>query len=411
MTSLSRFLAFAFCVLALAPLAQAEFTDSEADYDERYETTWYFNAAEYLQEKGIVDGYEDGTFQPLNTINRAEFTKIVLNATHPEAVGGSHCFTDVEDEWFAPYICGAKTLGIIGGYPDGTFLPGDNVNFAEAAKILTNAFDIETETTDGAWYEPYVDYMDERYYFPYSTPGIEFSVYRGEMAEMVYNFLTQDPTYSSAVNPYNTAPAGWDIVRIAVGGSCSYYEVQDLDRTPIEVPDEIETIFDCGYEVKFFSEDGRYLYYIKSNWEEDNYDTAERLFKVYDLEDGSITTLLTLYDTTANVSSVSWNDSQTLFTMAVLNFEATDYPTDVKLFILRIDGDTLVSKDKYNVSMPYDCSSNEGCFTLESPTWTSDTTLEYYVCEEQASAVWEEYDEDLSTVEGCELETLEVSGV
>lgn len=40
-----------------------------------------------------------------------------------------NCFEDVEDEWFAPYVCYAKEKGWVTGYPDGTFKPENNVKF------------------------------------------------------------------------------------------------------------------------------------------------------------------------------------------------------------------------------------------------------------------------------------------
>lgn len=394
--SLVPFIFLGTVVFALS--ASASFTDSEA-YEFPYNTGWYFKAADYLQENGIVDGYPDGSFLPLNTINRAEFTKIVMNATHPEAVTGTDCFTDVADEWYSPYVCGAKTLGVIDGYDDGSFKPGNHINFAEAAKILTNAFNIPTEPNEEMWYKPYSDYMLENHYLPMTTPGVSFSVNRGEMAEMVYNFLTQDPMYSSYVNPYNEAFGGKDIVRIGDGGSCFFYEVQDLDRNSIPVSDELEEIFTCGSDVKFFSTDGRYLYYIKTN------------LKVYDFEDQSTTTLVSLYDTTENVSSIARNEAGNWFAMAVLNFEATDYPTGVKLFVLNIEGETVVSKEKYDIKSPYSCAADQGCFLLESPEWNANGDIEYFECEDQAADGWG-YDypwtiEDLSTVQGCELKVLD----
>ncbi len=43
----------------------------------------YIKAIEYLQNNDIVQGYEDGTFRPEQTINRAEFTKVLLEIAQP----------------------------------------------------------------------------------------------------------------------------------------------------------------------------------------------------------------------------------------------------------------------------------------------------------------------------------------
>jgi len=130
-------------------------------------TNKYYTALKYLKDNGIVGGYSDGSYKPDNKINRAEFTKIIIGAvTTQEAL--TNCaanytkvgdynvtlFPDVvfvmvggnEPSWFFDYVCVAKFNGIIKGYSDGTFKPDRNINFAEAAKIVTNAMEYQTET-------------------------------------------------------------------------------------------------------------------------------------------------------------------------------------------------------------------------------------------------------------------------
>lgn len=97
-------------------------------------------------KKDIVEGYPDGTFRPHNPINRAEALKILLrsaNASRILAEFGDDAFTlrqfpDVpETSWFAPFVAQAQLLGLIEGYPDGTFRPGQWITRAEAAKIIS----------------------------------------------------------------------------------------------------------------------------------------------------------------------------------------------------------------------------------------------------------------------------------
>jgi polyhydroxybutyrate depolymerase len=127
-------------------------------------TSWfaYRDAVAYLRDRGVIGGYPDGTFKPKETINRAELLKIVFKGrSNAEPVAGS-CFSDVTaDAWYAPYVCAAKRRGIINGYPDGTFKPGQPVNVAEALKILLRAYG--KDIADGPqekWYEPYARELD-----------------------------------------------------------------------------------------------------------------------------------------------------------------------------------------------------------------------------------------------------------
>ena len=151
-------------------------------------------AISYISSHSIVSGYPDGTFRPSSPINRAEFTKIIVGATTEDhsTIKGSNCFPDVEDEWFAKYVCTAKDKNIIGGYPDGTFKPADNVNFAEAAKIVVEAFELIDEggKEDGkkgeAWYGQYVLALQNVNAIPLSIDSLDKKITRGEMAEMIY---------------------------------------------------------------------------------------------------------------------------------------------------------------------------------------------------------------------------------
>lgn len=146
-------------------------------------------AIERLHELGIVGGYDDGSFKPDATINRAEFLKII---TSPPLVSSderdactSTSFPDVlVDAWFAPSVCVAQQRGIIGGYSDGTFRPEQTISFVEAAKIIASFFG-SVEPEDGEWYVPFVRNLEHRKAIPVSIATLSSSITRGEMSEMI----------------------------------------------------------------------------------------------------------------------------------------------------------------------------------------------------------------------------------
>ncbi|MEK7137007.1 MAG: beta-propeller domain-containing protein, partial [Patescibacteria group bacterium] len=151
-------------------------------------------AIESLQERGVVEGYADGTFKGGNDINRGEFLKIVLESRDDMEFSGSDCFPDVNDEWFAKYVCTAKAEGIVSGYPDtGRFEAGKFINFAEASKILSLAFKQEMQMASPDWYEPYVRALEGSKAIPPSIEKLDAKVTRGEMAEMLWR-LTENVT-------------------------------------------------------------------------------------------------------------------------------------------------------------------------------------------------------------------------
>ncbi|MDD5469282.1 MAG: beta-propeller domain-containing protein [Candidatus Peribacteraceae bacterium] len=170
-------------MVALAPLAATGFSDVSS-------STPYGEAIRTLQERGVIEGYQDGTFKPGSTINRAEFLKIILEGRTGEsadaAYTGKNCFPDVKEEWFAPYVCTAKEEGIIGGYPDGTFKPGQPINFVEASKIIALAFGQDVEPIGTQWYEQYVRALEASRAIPPSVDRFERRIQRGEMVEMLW---------------------------------------------------------------------------------------------------------------------------------------------------------------------------------------------------------------------------------
>ncbi len=162
-------------------------------FDDVTTSTNYRAAIEALEEKGVIEGYSDGTFKPLMGINRAEFLKIVLEAKGGSYVTGDNCFPDVQEEWFAPYICRAKAQNIINGYPDGTFKPENQINVVEASKIMALAFGVEVQNEGGEWYAPYMRALEYSDAIPTTVSGLDNQMKRGEMAEILWR-LTEEKT-------------------------------------------------------------------------------------------------------------------------------------------------------------------------------------------------------------------------
>ena len=170
-----------------ASLVSAQSTGTFSDVTASYD---YYDAVNYLQDLNVVEGYGDGTYKPGNTINRAEFTKIALLSSGYEPEGGD-CFPDVTDGWFAPYVCKAKELGLVDGYPDGTFKPERPINFAEASKIVSNGMSIGVDDSlQNEWFHKYVKALETDDAIPTSVDTFDQYIDRGEMAEMIWRIKT-----------------------------------------------------------------------------------------------------------------------------------------------------------------------------------------------------------------------------
>lgn len=106
---------------------------------------WAQSDIQKLVDKGYISGYPDGTFKPDNTVTRAEFLKILTGVLQiPPANGGTTTLSDVAPtDWFFGYVVAAVDKGLVGGYPDGTFLPNNPITRQEVAKILVKAKGID----------------------------------------------------------------------------------------------------------------------------------------------------------------------------------------------------------------------------------------------------------------------------
>lgn len=117
--------------------------DSFVGYDCKFtdvdipQNTWYGRALMNLDLLGIVKGYEDGTFRPNQPVSRAEFV-VLLSRIH-ELEAGEKSFPDVpKTHWAYDAIAAAGAAGWINGYEDGTFRPNESVTRIEAVKMINN---------------------------------------------------------------------------------------------------------------------------------------------------------------------------------------------------------------------------------------------------------------------------------
>ncbi len=116
-----------------------------------------YEAIKYLKEQGIINGYSDGTYKPGNVVNRVEALKMLMLAFNVEAVAGTPLpfYDTANDAWYASTLAAALNKSIVAGYPDGSFKPANTVNRAELLKILFNTADVDF--SDALVVDPYDD--------------------------------------------------------------------------------------------------------------------------------------------------------------------------------------------------------------------------------------------------------------
>ena len=118
----------------------------------------YKEAVDVVSAQGIVEGYEDGAFNPQNTLTRGAAAKIICNlilgTTTASALRADTApYSDVPTtNTFAGYIAYCQKEGIISGYADGTFRPAATLTGYAFMKMLLGAlgYDSDIEGYTGA---------------------------------------------------------------------------------------------------------------------------------------------------------------------------------------------------------------------------------------------------------------------
>ena len=87
---------------------------------------------------GLLSGYEDGTFHPGETITRAEFSSMVASALNLRR-SDSAPFSDVAPSaWYAGAVNAMATKGFLSGDGDGRFRPEDTISYEEMVTVLSS---------------------------------------------------------------------------------------------------------------------------------------------------------------------------------------------------------------------------------------------------------------------------------
>ncbi|MDQ0275515.1 putative repeat protein (TIGR02543 family) [Peptoniphilus koenoeneniae] len=102
---------------------------------------WYSQAINYITAKGLISGYNDGSFRPDTNITRAEFAQMIsgfINAGYPGSASAN--LKDIKGHWAQDAIDKVFGKKVVQGYPDGSFKPDNELTRAEAVTILNAVF-------------------------------------------------------------------------------------------------------------------------------------------------------------------------------------------------------------------------------------------------------------------------------
>jgi alpha-tubulin suppressor-like RCC1 family protein len=112
---------------------------------------WGYDAISNLGSKGIVSGYPDGSFRPGNQITRAEFATMLVKAIDPNTAGTTGQFTDVTaSDWYYNFVNTADYDGLVSGMGNNLFAPNALITREQMAVMVTKVLGAKASAVDGA---------------------------------------------------------------------------------------------------------------------------------------------------------------------------------------------------------------------------------------------------------------------
>ena len=157
----------------------------------------YATAIENISELGIMVGGSNGNFNPDQIVSRCEMATIVcrmLGTT--ENLSKSEVFDDVPvNHWANAYIARASQLGIVAGYGNGKFGPGDPVTYEQAVTMVVRGIgESENANRYGGYPNGFIQVAEERFLLEGIPVGQGQGMTRGAVAMLLNNYYMWCPS-------------------------------------------------------------------------------------------------------------------------------------------------------------------------------------------------------------------------
>ncbi|MCX7714551.1 MAG: S-layer homology domain-containing protein [Clostridia bacterium] len=267
--------------------------------------TQYKDSITTLTTIGLIKGYEDGSFRPDNTITRAEFTTIVVRALGVEDIqadGENFIFSDIDSHYAKYNIKTAYALGIINGFDDGTFKPDNTVTYEQAVKMVVCMLGYGSNAeASGGYPTGYISVAGQLGLTRDITTANSSPASRAVIAKLIDNSLTVNiqQTIVSVDGSYKYKVTDDTILETKLGITKSKVLVTGVEKTFISTE---ETLQSGQMQVMSLS-DGTIKILDFSNVYKNSSDVSKILgyvINIYykDVEDNEIDTLIAVDDQT-----------------------------------------------------------------------------------------------------------------
>jgi len=159
--------------------------------------------AETMKSLNIMSGYTDGSLHLSDKLTRAQFSKIIINASaYRNSVSSKSTtspFKDVQyTSWAAPYISVAVSNKLITGYPDASFKPEKNVTLEEAVTVALNLMGYTSDDFGSSWPYGQLSVATNIGLLKNCTSQAGTEITRKDAMQIVYNMLNSNTKSGSA---------------------------------------------------------------------------------------------------------------------------------------------------------------------------------------------------------------------
>lgn len=136
----------AMAVVLLARLDGADVSAApDSGFTDVNEGDWFYGAVNWAYANGITNGDTDTTFEPLEPVSRQDYLTMVIRYLETKGFElhlQGLTYTDAYEiaDYALPMVEKAQSIGLINGYPDGSFRPLANLNRAEGVQVMLNLY-------------------------------------------------------------------------------------------------------------------------------------------------------------------------------------------------------------------------------------------------------------------------------
>ena len=147
----------------------------EISFPDVNEGDWYYDAVAFVCEKGLFNGTDKG-FEPSGKMTRAMLVTVLYRLSGEEASSVS-AFSDVKaGDWYCDAVSWAYAAGIVNGVNDTTFAPNDSITREQLAAILYRFAKMQGEDVGGT---DISGFSDAGYVSDYAKDAISYAVKNG----------------------------------------------------------------------------------------------------------------------------------------------------------------------------------------------------------------------------------------